>query len=100
VDSPRAFARLDEKYLVNGVGVVEGDFTVIAQVETLVAKGDAVPAIRVLRETPPTPKEIETITNALQSFIEPAAALGVEITPDDITIAFPAVLLHPIAIYR
>ncbi|GLK19047.1 DUF6414 family protein [Herbiconiux flava] len=100
IATPRVFARLAETYLVNGAGVVEGEFTVIAQVEQLINQGSAVPAIRVLRETPPTPKETETITEALKNFIEPAAGLGLTVTPGDITLEFPGVLLHPIAIYR
>lgn len=97
---PRVYARLDEKYLVSGLGNVEGAFTVIGQVESVVAKGGAIPAIRALRETPPTPKETETITAALENFVEPAKGLGVDVTSADITIEFPAVVLHPIAIYR
>ena len=98
--APRVFARLSEEYLVGGTQLVEGEFVVIAQVEQLIDEGTAVPAIRVLRETPPTPMETETITNALQNFIEPAAALGVVVTPGDITLEYPGVLVHPIAIYR
>jgi hypothetical protein len=98
--SPRVSARLDEEYLVSGTQFVEGEFTVIAQVESLIGTDEAVPAIRVLRETPPTPKETEVITDALANFIEPAAALGVEVTPDDITLRYPGVVFHPIAIYR
>lgn len=100
VGDPRVIARLDEAYLVGGTQQVEGDFTVLAQVQSLIVDGDAVPAIRVLRETPPTPKETEVITDALQGFIEPAAGLGVTITPDDITLSYPGVILHPIAIFR
>jgi len=98
--NPRVFARLSEDYVVGGTQQVEGEFTVIAQVEQLIEPDRPIPAIRVLRDTPPTPKETETITAALQGFIEPAAALGVEITPGDITLEYPGVLLHPIAIYR
>lgn len=97
---PRVIARLDEAYLVGGTQFVEGEFTVIAQVESLIAQGDAIPAIRVLRDTPPTPKETEIITEALQGFIEPAAEFGVEITADDITLGYPGVILNAVAIYR
>jgi hypothetical protein len=98
--TPRVSARLDESYLVNGTQFLEGEFTVIAQVESLIGEGDAVPAIRVLRETPPTVKETEVITEALAGFIGPAAELGVELTADDITLKYPGVVFHPIAIYR
>lgn len=100
VDTPRVIARLDEANLVSGTQFVEGDFTVIAQVESLIKKGEAVPAIRILRETPPTPKETELITQALQGLIEPAAAFGIEIAADDITIVYPGVILNAVAIFR
>ncbi|MGW9157614.1 DUF6414 family protein [Microbacterium sp. NPDC055665] len=100
VPAPRVSARLDEDYIVSGTQSVEGEFTVIAQVESLINEGEAIPAIRVLRETPPTSKETDVITEALAGFIEPAAALGVELTMDDITLRYPGVVLHPIAIYR
>lgn len=100
VSTPRASGRLDEEYLVSGTQFVEGEFTVIAQVESLIGEDEAIPAIRVLRETPPTSKETEVITEALAGFIEPAAELGVDLTTDDITLTYPGVVLHPIAIYR
>lgn len=92
--------RLDESYLVSGTQFVEGEFTVIAQVESLIGEDEAVPAIRVLRETPPSPKETEVITDALAAFIGPAAEIGVTLISDDITLRYPGVVFHPIAIYR
>lgn len=100
VDEPRVVARLDEKYLVTGVQAVEGEYTVIGQVESLLAPDDKIPSIRVIRDTPPTSMETETITKALQNMIEPAKELGVEITGSDITLEHPTVILHPIAIFR
>lgn len=97
---PRVSARLDEKYIVGGTEVVIGEFTVIAQVETLIGEDDAIPTIRVLRETPPTPKETEVINEALTGFVEAGAALGVDVTHEDLTLRYPGVILHPIAIYR
>jgi hypothetical protein len=97
---PPVYARLDERFLVNGLEFLDGEFTVIAQVESLIGEGDSVPAMRVLRETPPTPLEITTIATALESFIEPAAALGVEIRPDDLNFKYPGLIFHPIAIFR
>jgi hypothetical protein len=97
---PRVVARLDEQYIVGGTQMVEGNFTVIAQVSTLIDEGETIPALRVLRETPPTPLEATTMTQALQSFIEPAAGLGVTISDDDITFGYPTVIVHPIAIFR
>jgi hypothetical protein len=98
--SPQMSARLDEAYLVGGTQLVEGNFTVIAQVASLIAESEAVPAIRIFRDTPPTSSETDVITSVLQGLIEPAAELGVEITDADITLLYPGVIVHPIAIYR
>jgi hypothetical protein len=97
---PPVVARLDERYLIGGVSAVEGDYTIIGQIESLLSPGDKVPSIRVIRETPPTPMETETITTALQAMVEPANALGVEVKDSDITLEYPTVVLHPIAIFR
>lgn len=98
--SPRVIARLDENYILDGSTGLEGEYTLIAQVEQLVDENYPVPIARVVRDIPPTPKETETMTSALGNFQESATALGVEITEDDLTIAHPAVILKPIALYR
>jgi len=100
VVDPRIAARLDENYLVGGAQAVEGTFTVIGQVESLIQPGESVPAIRVVRDTPPTPMETETITTALKGMTEVAAGLGLEIADGDLTLQHPGVILHPIAIFR
>ncbi|MCR2812581.1 hypothetical protein [Microbacterium sp. zg.Y1084] len=100
VDSPRVVARLDEQYLVGGAQMVEGDFTVIAQVSNLVDRGEVVPALRILRDTPPTPVEVTMMTNVLDGFRDAAGGLGVTIDDSDTSYEYPAVIVHPIAIYR
>lgn len=100
VTDPPVVARLDERYLVGGVSAVEGEYTIIGQIESLLSPMDKVPSIRVIRETPPTPMETDTITKSLQGMIEPAKHLGVEIKSSDITLEYPTVVLHPIAIFR
>jgi hypothetical protein len=97
---PRVSGRLDERYLVSGIESFEGEATVIAQVESLIRPDETIPAIRVLRETPPTPKETEVITAGLEGFIGPASELGVELTKEDLSLGYPGVILRPIAIYR
>lgn len=98
--SPIVAARLSEPYIVGGTQAIEGEYTVVAQIESLIGGDEAVPAIRVIRDVPPTPMETETITNALRGFIEPSRELGVEISDSDITLRHPGVLVHPIAIFR
>lgn len=100
IQDPLVAARLRENLIVAGTQAIEGDFTVVAQVEKLVEDDGAVQAIRIIRDVPPTPMEIETITNALSNFVEPSKSLGVDITEGDITLRHPAVVMHPIAIFR
>ncbi len=100
IQEPRVLASLDEQYLVGGISGVEGEFTIIAQVATLVSRDDQFPVIRVLQEAPLTPLEVTTVNEALASFMDPDNSLGITVTPEDLTIRYPAVILHPIAVYR
>lgn len=100
IREPQIIARLDEQYLVGGTQSVEGEFTVIAQVANRLGEGDSLPAIRMLRATPATTMETTTMTNALESFKQPAAALGVDVSDADIVYTYPTVIVHPIAIFR
>jgi len=100
IDEPRMAARLDERYLVGGTQAVEGEFTVVGQIESLIELGKPVPAMRLLRDTPPTPLETDTINNALSNMIEGAAGLGLDVSSNDLTLKNPGVILHPIAIFR
>lgn len=99
-EEPVVAARLRETFIVGGTQAIEGDYTVVAQVESLIGPDGAVPAIRVIRDVPPTSMETKTITEALANFITPAQALGVDISDKDINLQHPGVIVHPIAIYR
>ena len=100
IDHPRMVAVLDEQFMVSPAESLEGRYTVIAQVEQLLEGSDSTSAIRILRDVPPTPLEVETISEAMEEIIEPAKALGVEVGPDDVTLSAPAVVVRPIAIFR
>lgn len=83
-----------------GLDAAEGTFTVVAQVDALLRPGQKESVIRVIRDVPPTPKEIETITEAMTNFIGPSKELGVEMLAEDLTFTHPTVVMRPIAIYR
>jgi len=100
VSEPIVAARLEEEFVVGGAQAIEGEYTVVAQIETIIGTQESVPAIRVLRDVPPTPLETQTITDALQNFVEPARGLGVEIVDSDLTLHHPGIVVHPIAIFR
>jgi hypothetical protein len=99
--SPRIIGRVAETYLVRGLGEVDGVFSVVAQVEATLEPGNQLSAIRVIRDTPATPLETQTIATALAGFQGAASeAMGVDVRDDDITYVHPAVIVRPIAIYR
>lgn len=97
---PRILARLDDEYIVSPKEAIEGTYKVIAQVDQILSGEQSLSAIRVVRDVPPTPVEVKTISEALANFKESAEALGVIINDDDITVPAPAVLVRPIAVFR
>jgi hypothetical protein len=100
VESPRLVARLDEKYVVGELDNIEGRFSVIAQVDALLGAGDKESVVRVVRDVPPTPMEIETVTSAMRGFGEAGAELGVIVSEDDLTFSTPTVIVRPIAVWK
>ena len=100
VEHPRILAGLQDAYLIGGRDAIEGTFTVVGQVAALLSGEQAESPIRIIRDVPPTQMEVDTISEALTHFIEPAKDLGVEIDEDDITIRAPAVVLRPVAVYQ
>ncbi|GEB12849.1 hypothetical protein GUY44_16535 [Pimelobacter simplex] len=100
VSDPMIVARLDEQYLLDPKEDMGGTYRVIGQVDSLLEEGEEYSAIRVIRDVPPTPMEIKTVSEALNGFIEPALELGITLLPADLTFPAPAVILRPIAVYR
>lgn len=98
--APRIVARLDDKFIIGGLDAAEGTFTVVAQVDAVLRPGQEESVIRVIRDVPPTPKEVEVIIEAMSHFIKPAQELGVDLQPDDLMFAYPTVVVRPIAIYK
>lgn len=98
--TPRIVARLDEKYIIGGLDAVEGTFTIVAQVDSILKEEQEESVIRIIRDVPPTPKEVEVIIEAMSHFIEPSRQLGVEMSSSDMMFTHPTVLMRPIAIYK
>lgn len=99
-DSPRLVARLDEKFIIGGLDAAEGTFSVVAQVDASLKSGQEESVIRIIRDVPPTPKEVEVIIEAMTHFIEPSKELGVELQTEDLMFTYPTIFLRPIAIYK
>jgi len=97
---PRIVARLDDKYIVGDLDNIEGRFTVVAQVDALLHDDERDSVIRVVRDVPPTPMEVETINTALAPFAEAGRGLGVVVNDDDFTFASPTMIVRPIAIWK
>ncbi|HEX3781415.1 MAG TPA: hypothetical protein VHX38_17280 [Pseudonocardiaceae bacterium] len=100
VTEPKILGRLEDRYIVGSREAIEGDFTVIGQVEQILEKDEVISTIRVIRDVPPTPKEIQVATEAMLHMISPAKELGVEIEASDISVPAPAILLRPVAIFQ
>lgn len=97
---PRIVAGLQDRYLIGGHESIEGTFTVVGQVAALLSGDEIESPIRIIRDVPPTQSEVDTISEALTTLIEPARAMGVDIDEDDITIRPPAMMLRPVAIFQ
>ncbi|MFH7324498.1 hypothetical protein [Aeromicrobium sp. JJY06] len=99
-EEPRILGSLEAPYIVGGLENAEGRFTVIGQVDSLLGPDDKVSAVRILKDSPATPMEIDTMTEAVKHMQEGAEGLGVFIGDDDITFTSPAVMIRPIAVFR
>lgn len=88
------------EWLIGSLGQLGGEFTVVGQVDRLLAEGESVPSLRLVPTSPPFQLELETIENVVSNFVEPSKALGFEITASDAVIAGPCLWLTPIAIYK
>lgn len=88
------------QWLIGFLGQLGGEYTVIAQVDRIIARGDELPAVRLTRDVAATRLEIDTLKEALSNFIEPAKAMGVDLPENAATVEGPAVWLDPIAIFR
>lgn len=97
---PAIYGRMDDQYFVTTREAIEGTYRVVAQVDRMLDGDETVSAIRVLRGVPATRLEIETVEQAVSGFAESTESLGVKVTPADIRLKPPSVLVRPIAVWR
>lgn len=100
ISEPQVLGHLEDNFFVSSREAIEGRYRVIAQVDRKFEGSTTAPAVRVLRDVPATPQEIQTVQEALAGFAEPASALGISVTEKETNIAAPAVMMHPIAVWR
>lgn len=99
-DGPSVAVILDASWLIGPLGRLEGIYTVVAQVEMVLGAEDKWPTVRLTPDAPVTDMERNTLTEVVENFKEPAAALGVKIEDNAAELAGPSLLLRPIAVYR
>ncbi|MEQ4209764.1 hypothetical protein [Actinopolymorpha sp. B9G3] len=97
---PIVAMQLADRWMIGNVGHLSGHYTVVGQVDQVLTDGDEVPTMRLIREAPPTPLEVNTLGDIVEPFIEPASAFGVSVSRDDAAIKGPGLWLTPIAIFR
>ncbi|MER6587412.1 DUF6414 family protein [Micromonospora chalcea] len=97
---PRIVARLSSEYLVSGLGNIEERYQVVAQVRSILRPEDKESLVRILKDAPPVPLEVDTVTEAMKHMQEAAVHLQVPFEDDDLVFTHPDVIAHPIAIFK
>lgn len=97
---PPVLVSVSKEWLIGRLGELRGCFELIGQVVEIVPEDEEYPVMRLTKEVAPTPLEIQTLKNAVEQFVEPAKALGVNVEPGESVISGPALIVKPIAIYR
>ncbi|MFG1651876.1 hypothetical protein ACGFIE_18325 [Micromonospora sp. NPDC049275] len=93
-------ARLSSEYLVSGLGNIEERYQIIAQVRSILKPDENESLVRLLKDAPPVPLEVTTVTDAMKHMQEAAVHLNVAFEDDDLSFTHPDVLVHPIAIFK
>lgn len=99
-NGPKVAMAVKPEWLIGAAGRLGGEYTVVAQVDRILAEGDELPAMRLTQDVAPTPLEMATLKHVIRNFVEPADSLGMEVDPADAVVEGPALWLEPIAIYR
>lgn len=99
-EGPAVVMPVSPHWLIGRLGELGGAYTVIAQVNQVLEKGEEWPAIRLTRDVAPTPLEVSTLKGVVTNFVEPAKNLGIDIGETDASVLGPALILTPIAVYK
>jgi hypothetical protein len=97
---PEVHAILLEKWMITPVGRLDGEYTLIGQVEQVVEEGTEWPLFRLTHDAPITPLEMETMKKVVASFPEAAGNLGIQLSDDEATLHGPGLVVTPIAVFR
>jgi len=99
-DGPSVLLSVSHKWLIGRLGQLGGTFGIVGQVVQIVEEGEEYPVPRLTKDVVPTPVEIDTLKTAVEPFVEPAKALGIDVEASESVINGPVLVINPIAIYR
>lgn len=91
---------LARRWMMGEPGMLSGRYSVVAQVEQVLTRGEEYPVMRLTRSAPPTPLEISTLRKTYSGLSEAKESFGLKTSEDDVVVRGPAVLVTPIAIFR
>lgn len=97
---PKVAMTFENQWVVEAISRWNGVFTVVAQVEEVLAAGESWQAMRIIEDAPLTPIEEKTLTDAVAPFREGLEALGVVLDENPTKVEGPALVLRPIAVFR
>lgn len=97
---PRVAMAVKSKWLIGKFGQFGGEYTVIGQVDRLVASNEEIPALRLTHDVAATELEVKTLKSSIANFKDPARAMGIGVSDNDAVVEGPALWIEPIAIYR
>ncbi len=99
-EGPPVVIPLAQRWMIGQLGHLSGRYSVVAQVDQVLKSGEEFPTMRLTRDAPPIPAELQTFREVVGLFVEPAKQMGIEVSADDASIVGPALWLKPIAIFR
>jgi hypothetical protein len=97
---PAVAMPISAEWLIGKIGRLGGEYTVVAQVDQVLTQGEELPTLRLTHDVAATPLEIKTLRESVKNFVEPAQAMGLQVSVADASITGPALWLNPIAIFR
>lgn len=100
VNSPIMLANLSDLHFVGDRANIDGEYSVIVQISSLLTTSDKLPALRAISDAPRTSAEVDRVAESVDGLVEAAAQMGVTIQEEDKSFTYPTVVVHPIAIYR
>jgi hypothetical protein len=99
-DGPSVAMQLADKWMIGDLGYLSGRYTIVGQVDHVLAAGEELPAIRITHSAPVTPLELAMLKEMIPPFVEPSKAFGIVVSENDAGIKGPALWLTPVAIFR